>query len=337
MGGFSVLAVGDIILDEPDPASFLAPSREVLARGSVVIDVGRKPYLRLRVRRPARHRAARSSGRDGNGRCRGQSRRGPRAGGVVVRRAHGGGAELQLCRASGVLGDLHQAGVRVPARAHPTTSSTTPARRATRIYTFADPLQLQWLADDVAKARQLADYVIVAYHKGIGHTPAALAMYEGPVSHAAIDAGVDAVVAHHAHIMRGVEVYRGRPIYHGLGNFVTVTRALTPTMTDNAERQDWARRRQQLYGFTPDPDMPAYPFHPESRNTAIAVLREVDGQLAAGLLPCWIDDDARPIPLRRSPEADRVLGYIEAISRKAGFTTQFRWGSDDLVIVEASP
>ena len=206
-----------------------------------------------------------------------------------------------------------------------------------RIYTFADPLQLQWLADDVGKARQLADYVIVAYHKGIGHTPAALAMYEVPVSHAAIDAGADAVVAHHAHIMRGVEMYRGRPIYHGLGNFVTVTRALTPTMTDNAERQDWARRRQQLYGFTPDPDMPAYPFHPESRNTAIAVLREVDGQLTAGLVPCWIDDDARPVPLRRSPEADRVLGYIEAISRKAGFTTQFPWGSDDLVTVEAKP
>ncbi len=131
MGGFSVLAVGDIILDEPDPASFLAPSREVLARGSVVIDVGRKPYLRLRVRRPARHRAARSCGRDGNGRCRGQSRRGPRAGGVVVRRAHGGGAELQLCRASGVLGDLHQAGVRVPARAHPLRARPRQSRRAT--------------------------------------------------------------------------------------------------------------------------------------------------------------------------------------------------------------
>lgn len=119
-----------------------------------------------------------------------------------------------------------------------------------RIYTFADPVRLQWLADDVAKARALADCVIVAYHKGIGHTPAALAMYEVPVSRAAIDAGAHAVVAHHAHIMRGVEMYRGRPIFHGLGNFVTVTRALTPTMTDNAERQDWARRRQQLYGFT---------------------------------------------------------------------------------------
>ena len=112
-----------------------------------------------------------------------------------------------------------------------------------------------------------------------------------------------------------MEVYRGRPIFHGLGNFVSVTRALTPTMTDNAERQEWARRRQQLYGFAPDPDMPAYPFHPQSRNTAIAVLREVDGQLAAGLVPCWIDEDARPVPLARANgEADLVLGYIESIS-----------------------
>src|SRR5690349_20893321 len=97
-------------------------------------------------------------------------------------------------------------------------------------------------------------------HKGVGHTPAALAMYERPVARAAIDAGAHAVFGHHAHIMRGIEIHRGRPIFHGLGNFVTVTRALTPD-GDNAERAAWAKRRVELYGFSPDPAMPYYPFH----------------------------------------------------------------------------
>src|SRR5690625_6984982 len=63
-------------------------------------------------------------------------------------------------------------------------------------------------------------------------------------------------------IMRGVEVYRGRPIFHGLGNFVTVTRALSRG-GDSPERRAWAERREKLFGFRPDPAMPTYPFHPE--------------------------------------------------------------------------
>jgi poly-gamma-glutamate capsule biosynthesis protein CapA/YwtB (metallophosphatase superfamily) len=52
----------------------------------------------------------------------------------------------------------------------------------------------------------------------MGHTPAALAMYERPPAKAGIDAGADIVVGHHAHILRGIEVYKDRPIYHGLGD-----------------------------------------------------------------------------------------------------------------------
>jgi hypothetical protein len=36
-----------------------------------------------------------------------------------------------------------------------------------------------------------------------------------------IDAGADAVVGHGPHVLRGVEFYRGRPVFYSLGNFVT--------------------------------------------------------------------------------------------------------------------
>jgi hypothetical protein len=35
-----------------------------------------------------------------------------------------------------------------------------------------------------------------------------------------IDAGADAVVVHHAHVVSDMEIYKGKPIFHGLGNFV---------------------------------------------------------------------------------------------------------------------
>ena len=38
----------------------------------------------------------------------------------------------------------------------------------------------------------------------------------------AIDAGADAVLCHHPHIVRGVDYYQGRPIFHGLGLNISV-------------------------------------------------------------------------------------------------------------------
>jgi poly-gamma-glutamate synthesis protein (capsule biosynthesis protein) len=188
------------------------------------------------------------------------------------------------------------------------------------------------MAADVAALRAEVDVVLVGMHKGVGHTPAVVAMYERPVARAAIDAGADAVFGHHPHIMRGIEVYKGRPIFHGLGNFVSVTHALTPGGDrDSAERVAWAQRRQELYGFAPDPDMPQYPFHPESRNTAVALCRfDRDGGLVeAGFVPCWIDDAARPVP---GLDFAGVAGYVEQITAAAGFDTRFRRRGDEVLI-----
>jgi poly-gamma-glutamate synthesis protein (capsule biosynthesis protein) len=39
-------------------------------------------------------------------------------------------------------------------------------------------------------------------------------------AHAVVDAGADVVVGHGPHRVRGIELYRGRPIFYSLGNFV---------------------------------------------------------------------------------------------------------------------
>lgn len=200
-----------------------------------------------------------------------------------------------------------------------------------RIYTFATPESLTALRDDVAALRERVDVVIVALHKGLGHVRARLAQYELDVARAAVDAGADVVAAHHAHILRGIEIYRGRPIFHGLGNFATVTRALSPDNAMTPEAADWARRREELFGFTPDPALPTYPFHPESRHTMIGDCRiAADGTVSAGFVPCWIDDEARPVPLGPDNGATAV-DYVRAITEEAGLTTTYRWDGDRVV------
>ena len=70
----------------------------------------------------------------------------------------------------------------------------------------------------IVKAKTSADYVVVIVHGGVEHfqypTPRMKETYRF-----FIEAGADAVVNHHQHCYSGYEVYLGKPIFYGLGNF----------------------------------------------------------------------------------------------------------------------
>ena len=54
--------------------------------------------------------------------------------------------------------------------------------------------------------------------------------------HAEIDAGADIVVMHGAPLLHGIELYRGRPIFYDLGNFIY---NVPPTLTYIHEPINW--------------------------------------------------------------------------------------------------
>jgi poly-gamma-glutamate synthesis protein (capsule biosynthesis protein) len=176
---------------------------------------------------------------------------------------------------------------------------------------------LETLRVDVEAARGRADCVLVALHKGLVHVPARLAPYERPLAHAAIDAGADAVLGHHAHIVKGVELYRGRPIFHGLGNGCVVTTALAPSQ-DHPARAAWAERRKQLFGFEPDPAYHLAPFHPEAVNAVLGrIAWHPDGGFRAGVIPVHVEAPGRPV-LARGARGAEIFRYLERVTRDAG-------------------
>jgi poly-gamma-glutamate synthesis protein (capsule biosynthesis protein) len=191
-----------------------------------------------------------------------------------------------------------------------------------------DEASLAQLRADIHAARQQAQLVVVALHKGVVHTPATLAPYERPLAHAAIDAGADVVVGHHAHILRGIEIYAGKPVFHGLGNGCVLTRALSPDTSDPG-RAEWARRRRELFGFSPDPAYFLAPFHPQAVNAMLGCVRvEDDGTLRPGFVPVHVDPPGRP-RLCVAAEAREVMQYVEQITTTAGLpalTTEYRDG-----------
>jgi poly-gamma-glutamate synthesis protein (capsule biosynthesis protein) len=55
-------------------------------------------------------------------------------------------------------------------------------------------------------------------------------------AHAMIDAGADMVVGHGPHILRGIEVYKGKPIFYSLANFIFENDLVELQPADNYEK-----------------------------------------------------------------------------------------------------
>ncbi len=84
------------------------------------------------------------------------------------------------------------------------------------IVTWPDPDYLRLFTDDIAELRTRADIVVASCHWGLHKEVLA---YMRDIGHAAIDAGADIVIGHGPHYSLAVEMYRGKPIYYGLGSF----------------------------------------------------------------------------------------------------------------------
>ncbi len=88
----------------------------------------------------------------------------------------------------------------------------------TTAYGGSNPLDIISVCRNIKEAKSKADYVLVIVHGGTEHynlpTPRMKDSYRFFV-----EQGADAVVNHHQHCYSGYEVYMGKPIFYGLGNF----------------------------------------------------------------------------------------------------------------------
>ena len=84
------------------------------------------------------------------------------------------------------------------------------------IVTWADPAALVQFREDMAALRSRADVVIASHHWGLDHE---ILDYQVEIAHTAIDAGADLVMGHGPHMPLGIEIYKDKPIFYGVGSF----------------------------------------------------------------------------------------------------------------------
>jgi poly-gamma-glutamate synthesis protein (capsule biosynthesis protein) len=75
------------------------------------------------------------------------------------------------------------------------------------------------LRDLVRATRDAVDVLIVSAHWG-GNWGSDVPAAHRALAHALVEDGADVVFGHSPHIVRGVEVHRGRPILYGAGDFI---------------------------------------------------------------------------------------------------------------------
>lgn len=100
--------------------------------------------------------------------------------------------------------------------------------------TVPNESDLKRICAEIKDARSQADIVLVSLH---AHEPKGKELQKSAAfieefCRRVIDEGADAVIGHGPHMLRGIEIYRGKPIFYSLGNFIFETETVLKQPAD---------------------------------------------------------------------------------------------------------
>ncbi len=222
----------------------------------------------------------------------------------------------------------------LPMRAWTLYHQTEPEQPGTpcEVVTWANKEDLKSLLEDVKKLKPQVDVLCMHIHWGIHHVPKTIAAYQSEIAYAAIDAGVDVIFGHHPHILKGIEIYKGRTIFYSLNMFGF----------------DWPKRKPRYgkdedsstrYGFTRDPEYPNFPFCHDALKTLVAKCYVEDKQIKkVTILPAYINKQNQPEILEQDDNRfAEVLDYVNEITRQQQLNALFRIDNDEVVVYCEEP
>jgi len=90
------------------------------------------------------------------------------------------------------------------------------------IVTLPNETDVKEISKSIRDAKRQADYVLVSLHshEPLGANREAPAGFIPTFCHKCVDEGADAIIGHGPHLLRGIEIYKKKPIMYSLGNFI---------------------------------------------------------------------------------------------------------------------
>jgi poly-gamma-glutamate capsule biosynthesis protein CapA/YwtB (metallophosphatase superfamily) len=196
-----------------------------------------------------------------------------------------------------------------------------------RIVTIAYPEDVEAMAADIRALRPHVDALVVSHHWGVHVVPALIADYQFDVGRASIDAGADLVVGHHPHILKGVEVYRGKVILYSIGAYAQEHPRRDVVGTELAELI-------KQYRLTIDPDWVRFSFPIDSQKTVLVRCEfSSSGFQRVALRPAWINPQAQAELLAPDdPRFDEVVDYLRYLTHYYELNARFDVDGDEVVV-----
>ncbi|MEW6524071.1 MAG: CapA family protein [Bacillota bacterium] len=189
----------------------------------------------------------------------------------------------------------------------------------------------KWVKD----ARRQADWVVFSLHthESGSHREEPAAFAE-TFARACIDAGADVVVGHGPHLLRGIEIYQGRPIFYSLGNFIFQNETVLRLPADIYSRYRLGHDATpaDLYDARTGCDQRGFPADPVYWESVAAICEFSDHRLARiRLYPVTLGHGkprvhrGRPL-LAQGRDAERIITRLAALSKPYGTRVQWRDG-----------
>jgi poly-gamma-glutamate synthesis protein (capsule biosynthesis protein) len=192
-----------------------------------------------------------------------------------------------------------------------------------------DPRDEGQILQAIRQAKQTSDYVIATMHTHEAGNFSEIPDFQRDFARKTIDAGADQFIGHGPHQLRGIEIYKGRPIFYSLANFsfmLNDMRPLTPDFYEMANVERVTGQTQAEYSETFRKKWFAEAYWWES--VVVVTKYGKDGALAEiRLYPIELNVNAREmdkgIPrLAAREQGDRILAHLRDLSAPLGTTIQ---------------
>ena len=142
---------------------------------------------------------------------------------------------------------------------------------------------LKRVTDAIAEARFMADYVVVSFHNHTitGRSKETVDEASVQFAHACIDGGADAVIGTGPHLLRPMEIYKGKPVFYSLGDFIIQLETLqrAPDGMFAKQKLDGNARLDELFENRSDHGRRGLCYNPIMYKSVIPFWETEDGEL----------------------------------------------------------
>ena len=204
-----------------------------------------------------------------------------------------------------------------------------------RIHSEPVAEQVAAMEADIRDLERDVDAVVVSFHWGLHFVPAVIPDYCRAVGRAAARAGASLILGTHAHMLKGIEVFEGVPIFYGTGNFAFEMGVLPENRVGLDAVLDWLTAH---YRFKLDPEYPTFPQHPDSKYTMMVEADFTrDGLRECRIVPCLVNRHSEPVPvLEGSDDADTVMNYLRWVTAEEHLNAVYERIDDARFVIKAS-